>query len=128
MCRDGSPGPSPVIASLLTAGEEVHEVLSPPVLGQPWTKRVPQERERRDLMIVTPVDVPAVDDARLVRMQFQTDRRQPLREASPNLTGLLLACAVDHRIIAVAFEGDRRELPDQPHVERVVQIQIRQHG
>src|SRR5664280_2249275 len=40
--------------------EETHEMLSPPVLGQPRTKRVPQERERRDLMIVTPVRVLAV--------------------------------------------------------------------
>ncbi|MYS80358.1 hypothetical protein GTZ85_09090 [Streptomyces sp. SID5474] len=35
---------------------------------------------------------------------------------------------MDHRIVAVPFEGDLRELPSQPHIERVVQIRIRRHG
>jgi hypothetical protein len=35
---------------------------------------------------------------------------------------------VNHRIIAVPLEGDLRELPRQPHIKRVMQIQIRQHG
>jgi hypothetical protein len=35
-----------------------------PALGQPRPELIPQERERRDLMIVTPVGVLAVDDAR----------------------------------------------------------------
>src|SRR5450755_3978654 len=48
--------------------EETHEMLSPPVLGQSRTERVPQERERRDLMIVTPVRVLAVHHVGLVRM------------------------------------------------------------
>src|SRR5664279_2156343 len=71
-------------------------------------------------MIVTPVGVLAVDDAGLVRMEFQTDRRQSLREGVPHLAGLFLAVAVNHRIIAVAFERDGRVFPDQPHVHRIV--------
>src|SRR5216683_1331886 len=51
--------------------EEAHEMLPVLALGQPGTKRVPQERERRDLMIAAPVVVLAVNDARLVWMQFQ---------------------------------------------------------
>jgi hypothetical protein len=32
-----------------------------------------------------------------------------------------------HTVIAVPLERDRRELPGQPHIERVMQIQIRQN-
>jgi hypothetical protein len=77
-------------------------------------------------MIATPVGVLAVDDAPLVRVQLQTDCRQPRREAGSYLAGLLLAVAVNHRVIAVAFEGDRRKRPSQPYVKRVVQLQVRQ--
>ncbi len=102
-------------------------MLTPPVLGQPRTERIPQKRERRDLMLAAPVSVLAVDDARLARMQLQADGRQPFRQGIPHHDGLRLAAAVNHRIIAVALERDRRERPGQPHVERVVQIQVRQY-
>ncbi|MGW0212537.1 hypothetical protein ACWDZ8_45130 [Streptomyces sp. NPDC003233] len=35
---------------------------------------------------------------------------------------------MQHRVVRVTLESDGRELPAHPHVERVVQEQIRQHG
>jgi hypothetical protein len=37
-------------------------MMAGPALGQPRPELIPQEGERRDLMIVTPVGVLAVDD------------------------------------------------------------------
>lgn len=61
-------------------------------------------------------------------MEFQTDLHQPLSESVPHLAGLPLTATVDYRIVAVPLEGDLRELPRQPYIERVMQIQIRQYG
>src|SRR3954469_13166646 len=82
-----------LIASLLTAGRKLTKCLPHLFLASRGRNVLPQERERRDLMIATPVVVLAVDDARLVRMQLQTDRRQPLREGVPHLPGPLLTDA-----------------------------------
>ena len=97
-----------------------------PALGQPRPELVAQERERRDLMIVTPVGVLAVDDARLVRMQLQTDLRQASSDRVPDLVGLGLAATVHDRVVAVALERNGRELPGHPRIERVVQEQVRE--
>jgi hypothetical protein len=51
-------------------------------------------------MIVAPVGVLAVDDARLVRMQLQPDLFQPTRDRTPHLAGLLFAVAVPKRLQA----------------------------
>ena len=49
-------------------GQERHEVLAVPVLGQSRTELIPQERELGVLSRAHPVRVLAVDDARLVWM------------------------------------------------------------
>jgi hypothetical protein len=95
-------------------------VMAGPALGQPRPELIPEERERRDLMIATPVGVLAVDDARLVRMQLQTDLRQASSDRVPHPQGLGPAAAVHHRVIAVALEPEVRVLPGHPGVERVV--------
>ena len=64
-------------------------MLPAPVLSQPGAERVAQERERRDLMIATPVGVLAINDPGLIWVQFQADLRQPRCEGIPYLT----ACA-----------------------------------
>src|SRR5436190_22901349 len=108
--------------------EEAHEVLTPLVLGQPRTELIPQERERCDLMIVTSVGVLAGYDARLARVQLQTDLRQPGSDSIPHLARLPRATAVHHRVITVAFERNVRELPDHPRIERVVHEHVSQQG
>jgi len=71
-------------------------------------------------MIATPVGVLAIHDARLVRMQLQTDLRQASSDRVPDPVGLGLAAAVHHRVIAVPLELDVRVLPGHPGIERVV--------
>jgi hypothetical protein len=94
--------------------EEVHEVLPPFVLGQPRAERVPQECERRDLMIATPAGVLTVHHAGLARMQFQAGVRQPRGQGIAYLHGLRLAAAVNNRIITVTLKCDARVFPGQP--------------
>ena len=62
----------------------------------------------------------------LIWVQLQSDFRQPCSQGIPYHHGLLLAGAVNYRIIAIPLECDARMLPGQPHIERVVQIQVRQ--
>jgi hypothetical protein len=96
------------------------------VLGQPGPEFIPQEHERRDLMIVTPVVVLAVDDPGLARMQFQAHLREAASDGIPHLAGLLLTGAVHHRVIAVPLEPDGRELPGHPGIERIMHEQVSQ--
>lgn len=101
-------------------------MLAAPVLGQPWTKLVPQERELGELKRAPSVRVLAVDDARLIWMQLQTDLRQSRSDRVPHLPGLTFAAAVHHRVIAVPFEAQTRELPDHPRVERIMHEHVSQ--
>ena len=48
--------------------------------------------------------------------------------ASQHDLRLLLALAVQDHIVRVALERDRRELPAEPHVERVVENRFGQYG
>src|SRR6266567_3443279 len=76
-------------------------MLPPPVLSQPRAERVAQERERRDLMIATPVGVLAINHTGLIWVQLQSDLRQPRCQGIPYHHGLLLAGAVNYRIIGI---------------------------
>jgi hypothetical protein len=93
-------------------------MMAGPALGQPRPELIPQERERRDLMIVTPVGILSADDARLVRMQLQTDLRQASGDRVPDLVGLGFATATHHRVIAIPLEPDARELSGHPGARR----------
>jgi hypothetical protein len=61
-------------------------------------------------------------------MQRQPYFAHPFLERGQHFAGLLLAGAVDHRVIHVPLESDARERPGHPHVERIVQEQVRDHG
>src|SRR5439155_20382489 len=84
--------------------QERHEMLAVPVLGQPGPELIPQERERRGLMIAAPVGILAVHDPGFIRMQFQADLREAASDSIPHLAGLLLAGTMHHRVIAVPLE------------------------
>jgi hypothetical protein len=105
-------------------GQERHEMLAVPVLGQPRPELIAQERELDVLVGARAVRVLAVHDARLVRMQLQTDLRQTISDRIPHVAGLALAAAVDHHVIAVALEPHGRILPGHPGVERVMHEQV----
>src|SRR4051812_7330997 len=73
-------------------------------------KRKPQERERGELVgVISPVLL-AVDDPRLVGMQAQPDRAQPGGDPPTRIPDLLLAEAMDHNVIAVAFKREAGKL------------------
>jgi hypothetical protein len=61
-------------------------------------------------------------------VQLQPDFGHPLFQGSEDPAGLLLRRAVHHGIVGVTFEFDRRELPFQPFIERVVHEQVGEHG
>jgi hypothetical protein len=77
-------------------------------------------------MIATPVGVLAINHTGLIWMQLQSDFRQPRSQGIPYHDGLLLAAAVNHCIVAITFERHGRVFPGQPHIERIVQIQVSQ--
>ena len=79
-------------------------------------------------MRALPVPVLAVHDPCLAGMQRNPTCSILPPIASATASGLGVAGAVHHRIIDVALEGDARELPGHPHIERVVQEQVRDHG
>jgi hypothetical protein len=74
-------------------------------LRQPRTKRVPEKVEPLVLVSAPAVGILAVDDACLVPIELETDRRHPLGNSSPNLFGPGLRRAVRHCIICIALEG-----------------------
>ena len=78
-------------------------------------------------MIATPVGVLAMNHTGLIWVQLQADLRQPRCQGIPYHHGLRLAGAVNHRIIAIPLERDTRMFPGQPHIERVIEIQVRQN-
>src|ERR1035441_10638602 len=49
-------------------------------------------------------------------MKLQADPGHPLMQRGQDLAGLVLADAVDHRVICVPLEPDQRELPRQPGI------------
>src|SRR2546422_3575094 len=95
---------------------------------RPTSKRVAQEVEADVIVITSATRVLAVHDAGLARMELQAETRQPLTNGAQHPLCFDFAPAVNHRIIRVALETDRRELPGQPDVERVVEEEVGQQG
>ena len=78
-------------------------------LRQPRSKRVTQEVEPLVLMSERAVVVLAVHDARLVRMQLQTDLRHPFGECLQHVMCLGLGLAVNDRVIGLCRGPDYAE-------------------
>ena len=57
-------------------------------------------------------------DPGLARMKLQADPGHPFMQRGQDLAGLVLADAVDHRVICIPLEPDQRELSRQPGIER----------
>jgi hypothetical protein len=108
--------------------EEADEQLAASISGASRTKRVPEEIEPLVLVRAGAVCVLAVHDARLVQIELQTDLRQPRDDRVAHDLRLLPALAVQDLIIRIALKRHVRELPDKPHVQRVVQKDVGQHG
>jgi hypothetical protein len=70
----------------------------------------------------------AVDDLRLLGMKRQSAFSEPPLKRCAQRPRLRLTAAVADRIIGIALERDGRMTPPHPHVERVMEKEIRQEG
>src|SRR5262249_3439074 len=78
--------------------------------------------------VASPIHILAVDDLRLLRMENELAGRKAVRNRTPECPRLLGALAVTNHVVRVAFERDMRKRSRHPHVERIMQEQIRQGG
>jgi len=58
-------------------------------------------------------------------MKLQPTFSQPLRYGYPNLLSLTSVPAMHDGIVGISFERQMRILPRHPHIERIMQKQIR---
>ena len=89
-------------------------------------KRVAEKRELDSGVFAEPIDVLAIHDPCLARMQFELAGMEPLPDAIKHVFRLPSALAVKHRVIRVPGEPDARQMPRHPQIKRIVQKQIRQ--
>lgn len=75
-------------------------------------------------MRAPPVPVLAVNDPGFAGMQPQPDLFHPAADRCCHGHCLGVTGAVHYRIVDIALEGNGRELPGHPRIERVVQEQI----
>src|SRR6267143_613546 len=78
--------------------------------------------------VAAPVDILAVDDLRLLRMQHQLAGRQAVGNRAPECPRLPGALAMTNDVVRVPLERDVRKPPRHPRVERVMQEQVRSQG
>src|SRR5215831_4454274 len=78
--------------------------------------------------VAPPVHILAVDDLRLLRMQYQLAGREAVGNCTPEYPRLLGALAVTDDVVRVPLEWDARKRPRHPRIERVMQEQVRQQG
>src|SRR5262249_54961778 len=74
--------------------------------------------------VAAPVDILAVDDLRLLRMQHQLAGRQAVGNRTPECPRLLGALAMTNDVVRVPLEQDVRKVPRYPRVERVMQEEV----
>jgi hypothetical protein len=107
-------------------GTEVDEELSLAIPPPSRPKRVAQKIELLVQVRPSPVIILAVDDLRLLRMQFQSTVLQASGYRRPNLLGLLLRSAVHDGIISETLKRHLPILRFHPSIKCVVQKQIGQ--
>ena len=77
-------------------------------------------------VLLGPIDVLAVHDPCLARMQFEIAGPKPLPDAVKHVFRLASALAVKHGVVGVPGEPDAGQMPRHPEIERVVQEQVGQ--
>ena len=87
---------------------------------------VAQKIEMDVRVVAVPVHILAIDDPCLLRMENQLADRKAVGNRTPEGPCVLLGSAVTDHVVRIALEGDVRELPRHPFIERVVQEQVRQ--
>src|SRR5580700_1265609 len=90
------------------------------------TKLVSEKVERLDRIISLTVSIPAVDELRLLRMQNQPTGPETALQGAPQCPSLLGTSTMADEVVRISFEWDAGKVPYHPHVEGVVQEQIRE--
>ena len=90
----------------------------------PCSKLKAEKVECDDGKVARPIHILAVDDLRLLRMQFQLAIGKTIAKRTPESLGLRLGSAVTYDIVGVAFERYVRIVPRHPRIKRIVQKQV----
>jgi hypothetical protein len=96
------------------------------IFGTSGTKRVPQKIKLDDIVFLLSVDILAIDDLGLIRMQFQTAFFQSALKSSVQVFCLFETATMDQCIICISAERQLRKLRCHPPVKRIMQEQVRQ--
>src|SRR6267378_3725918 len=107
-------------------GQERDTELTPAPDSRPRTKLVSEKVERLDRIISLTVSIPAVDELRLLRMQNQPAGPETALQGAPQCPSLLGTSTMADEVVRISFEWDAGKVPHHPHVEGVVQEQIRE--
>src|SRR6266540_5893777 len=97
-----------------TVGEDASVRLHPHDL--PGSKLEAEKVEVDVGEVAAPVDILAVDDLRLLRMQHQLAGRKAVGNRAPECPRLLGALAVTDDVVRIPLERDARERPRHPHI------------
>src|SRR3712207_5192528 len=89
--------------------------------------RVAEKVEGLDWTVTTTVRILTVDKLCLLRMQDQPASCKSGLQGAPQCSCFLFASAVTDDVVRVAFEWNVGILPHHPHVEGIMQEQIRQN-
>src|SRR5262249_21362871 len=107
------------------AGVKLTKSLPTPIFRLPRTKRITKKIEFLGWVRSSPIFVLAIDNLRLLRMKLQPTLLQPLRYRIPNFLSLASRPAMHDGVIGIPLKRQMRILPRHPHIERIMQKQIR---
>src|SRR3984893_14226640 len=107
-------------------GQERDTALTPAPDSRPRTKLVSEKVERLDRIISLTVSIPAVYELRRLRMQNQPAGPETALQGAPQCPSLLGTSTMADDVVRISFEWDAGKVPQHPHVEGVVQEQIRE--
>src|SRR5579864_7269564 len=108
--------------------EEAHEELPEAIPGPPRLKRIPQKVEPHMFVVSGAVVILAVDDAGLLRMEFQTARLQPSPYRVQDLPSLRFTVAVNEAVVGISLKLHVRIVPPKPVIQRMMEEHVRNDG
>jgi hypothetical protein len=104
------------------------EKCTPPVFRSPGPKRIAQEIKLLLRIISSPIIIFTVNNPRLLQVKLQSTFRKPLFNRHPKSFRFGFAPTVTNPIIGIPLEGNPRIPPLHPHIERIMQKEIRKQG
>ena len=105
---------------------EVHVNPAIFIHGLARPERIAEERELDIGVIPGPIDILAIHDPCLARMQFELAGLEPFPHAIKHVICLPSALAMKHRIVGIPGKPDAGQMPRDPQIKCIVQKQIGQ--